>query len=40
MRELYYLSEDRKLMAVPIAVTAGFQPGVPNRCFKPRCRRA
>ena len=34
MRELYYLSEDRKLMAVPIAVTAGFQPGVPKPLFQ------
>ena len=34
MRELYYLSEDRKLMAVPIAASGRFQPGLPKPLFQ------
>jgi len=34
MSELYYLSEDRKLMAVPIAARGGFQPGLPKPLFQ------
>jgi Tol biopolymer transport system component/predicted Ser/Thr protein kinase len=33
-RELYYLSEDRKLMAVPVTIDAGFTAGAPKALFQ------
>jgi Tol biopolymer transport system component len=35
-RELYYLSEGRKLMAVPVSTTPAFEPGVPKALFQTR----
>jgi hypothetical protein len=35
-RELYYLSEDRKLMAVPVSTAGGFEAGVPRPLFQTR----
>ena len=35
-RELYYLSEDRKLMAVAVSTTPAFEPGVPKALFQTR----
>ena len=35
-KELYYLAEDRKLMAVEVKTSAGFDPGVPKALFDTR----
>src|SRR5258708_28369707 len=35
-RELYYLSEDRKLMALPISIAPVFEAGTPKALFQTR----